>query len=94
MLLEISQAVRTRFDYKWGNAIKMLLEISDNAKKQFSGFPQASDSDLKNISSIANKKIDELVSEKNNLLIFLQDLNSANDKIGDEKIFTLENSDN
>ncbi len=72
----------------------MLLEISDNAKKQFSGFPQASDSDLKNISSIANKKIDELVSEKNNLLIFPQDLNSANDKIGDEKIFTLENSDN
>ena len=73
----------------------MQISISDNTKKEFSALPDATLSDLKNLAPVADKKIGELVSEKNNpnLLIFPHGLNSAKDKIGDEKIFTLENAD-
>ncbi|MCM1320527.1 MAG: McrC family protein [Bacteroides sp.] len=71
----------------------MQISIPDNTKKEFSEFSQATVSDLKNLSSVANKKISELAREKN-ILIFPCGLNSAKDKIGDEKIFTLENSNN
>lgn len=70
----------------------MQISIPDNTEKEFSEFPSATPSDLKNLASIADKKISELAAEKN-ILIFPRDLNSVKDKIGDEKNFTLENAD-
>jgi len=65
----------------------MLIRTNDNSERTIE-----SKDDIKNLSLLAGEKIEDIISENPNLLIFPYNLNKYHDNINEKSIFTMSNT--